>query len=245
MRIAVSITFFTLALMISACSDKSGGGEGPVQNEEVGVSEDAPGSENEKEEVKTQSVKINVGAGVLTSPTDFQMAVAFFNVVGLEPPFDQWAGQDRRVRAANEFDRAGMIARVQEELTLAASAVTDVGYVVLNASSDFGEYDMNAQGFRLEALDSSRFYTWNYLGNQYKLTMENGNEAQLWKIAPEEAKALVQGGNYRNVNLAIKFKIVGALPEGQNGTLKAKIASYDVLDRGDGGRKLGSMAFEE
>lgn len=189
-----------------------------------------------------QRAPIRVGDQTLVAPTDFQMAVAFYQVVGLEPPFDAWARSDARVRNANEFDRPQIASRVQEELLLAARSVAGIGFVEINTSSNFGEYDMAAQGFRLAAIDSDRFWTWDHEGNRYKLTMENGNAAQLWKIPQEEARALVEGRSYRNVDLKLRIKIVGALPEGSGGgTLQGQIVGYEVLN--DDGRKLGDMSF--
>lgn len=232
-------------LMVAACS----GGDDTENVDPNATGEAAAdaaasvgGSPMADKPVQSTGVPITVGEGVLSSPNDFQMAVAFYEVIGLEPPLDQWAKEDPRARSANEFDRQSVASRVQQELLLSARSVAGVGYVELNTSSRFGEYDMAAQGFRLDALDSSRFYTWNYGGGQYKLTMENGNGASLWKIGQDDARSIVESMSYRQVDLKLRIKIVGAMPEGQGGTLKGKIVAYEVFDSNE--RKLGGMVFK-
>lgn len=191
--------------------------------------------------VEPAGVPIKVGEGTLVAPNDFQMAVAFYQVVGLQPPIDEWAKADSRTRSANEFDRPAVGERVQQELLLAAQSVAGIGFVELNTRSSFGEYDMAAQGFRLGDVDSSQFYSWNHEGARYKLTLENGNGASLWKVPPDQARQIVETLPYRSVNLKLRIKIVGAMPEGRGGTLKGKIVGYEVFSNDD--RKLGGMVF--
>lgn len=201
-----------------------------------------PASANTPERAEPSRAPITVGQQTLVAPTDFQMAVLFYQVVGLAPPFDQWARNDNRVRSSNEFDRAAMASRVQEELLLTAQSVAGVGFVEINTRSNFGEYDMAAQGFRLAAIDPERSWSWGHESNAYKLTMENGNEAQLWKIPADQARALVEGGGGRNTDLKLRIKIVGALPDGRGGgTLQGKVVGYKVLNRE--AREIGDMSF--
>jgi hypothetical protein len=189
-----------------------------------------------------QPVSINVGDGVLTSPNDFQVAVLFYKIVGLEPPFDKWAKSDRRTEVVNEFDREEVASRIQQELLLAASSVADIGYIEINTDSRFGEYDMPSQGFRLEVFDPDRFWHWSYGGDQYILTMNNANAVDLWKINPDDARKIVESGRGRNVDLKIKIKIVGAVPQPNGGgVLQGNIVSYQVFT-GDG-RKIGEMNY--
>ena len=210
--------------------------------EEAIVDDGGETAEPSPVETGPASVKINVGRGTLVSPSDFQVAVLFYNVIGLEPPFRNWASSDNRVRRANEFDRPDALARAQEELLLASQAVGDIGFIQINTDSNFGEYDMTSQGFRLQEIDGDRFWRWNYEGNTYTLTMENGNEASLWKIPPDQARNIVETLRRRNVDLQIRFQIVGAVPQPSGGgKLLGKIVSYEVL--GKESTKLGSMEF--
>lgn len=187
--------------------------------------------------------RINVGDRTLSMPSDFQVAVAFYNIIGLSPPFNEWARADPRSRSANEFQRAEVAGRIQQELLLAAQASQGVGFFEINTNSSFGEYDMAAQGFRLAALESSRYYSWNYDNRNYKLTMENGDAAQLWRIPQDRARAFVESGGSRNVNLKLRIRVVGAIPESNGGgTLQGRVVSYEVFD--GAGNKIGEMALQ-
>jgi hypothetical protein len=229
-----------LIVLAAACGQDAGQENGiTAANGTAGGSEIPPAEPSSHSQ--PERAAIHVGDKTLNAPSDFQMAVAFYQIIGLEPPFDAWARSDPRAASANEFDRPAVAARVQEELLLAARSVAGVGFVELNTSSNFGEYDMASQGFRLEAIDSDRFWTWDYKGGRYKLTMDNGNEAQLWKIPADEARSLVESMSYRNVDLKLRIKIVGAMPEGSGGTLQGQIVGYQVLN--DDGRKVGEMSF--
>lgn len=238
---------FALSLLAGGCG-------GPRENQvgAAGASPEAGGTSGRNGEQNSggtvaqpatpSAMRLNLGDRTLSAPSDFQVAVAFYNIIGLDPPFNDWARADPRSRSANEFERAEVAGRIQQELLLAAQAATGIGFIELNTSSNFGEYDMSAQGFRLEELDSNRFYTWNYNGKAYRLTMENGNAAQLWRIPQQEARALVEGGRSRRVDLKLRFRIVGAIPESNGGgTLQGRIVGYQVLDQS--ARRVGEMTF--
>lgn len=230
-----------LVALLAAC----GSGQDDADANGFGQSDESPSAEANTASQPTSAApqRINVGDRTLSAPTDFQMAVAFYQIVGLEPPFNDWARADPRARQANEFQRAAVATRIQEELLLAARAVTGVGFVELNAGSNFGEYDMAAQGFRLTELDNDRYYSWNYGGNQYRLTMENGNEAQLWRIPQADAQRLVENSISRRANLKLRFRITGALPESNGGgTLQGRVVGYEVFDQN--GNKVGEMTFQ-
>ncbi len=235
-----------LTFSVAGCggSDEAGDASGQLDGEPMEMAMDGDDSMPEEQvPPPAPTIKLNLGEGALTSPSDFQVAVAFYQIIGLEPPFREWASSDNRVRNANEFDRAEAISRVEQELTLAASAVSNIGYITINTNSDFGEYDMESQGFYLEDISSSRFWTWNYKGSRFKLTMENGNEAKLWKIPADQARQIVEANNYRNVRLNLKIKITNAVPEENGGVLKGKIVSYEVHNRREDGLKYGEMTF--
>ena len=104
---------------------------------------------------------------------------------------------------------------------------------------------MAAQGFRLEAFQPGQVYKWDYQGATYKLTLENANEAQLWKINPTDARALVESVPFRSVDLKIRVKIIGAIPEGVGGTLQGKVVGYQVFTGGGMSQQIkrGEMAF--
>ena len=243
-REALCLMATTLLLASCGSSETDGSNQsGPMGFSPTTTQPGTSGMPTQDEPAPPPTMQIHVGDQVLVSPSELQVAAAFYQIIGMEPPFDEWAKADQRARSANEFDRPAIVSRVQQELVLAAQAVAGVGYFQINTNSRFGEYDMTSQGFRLQALDSNRYYSWNYKSKTYKLTLENGNEAQLWKIPVEDAKVVVEMNNYRQVDLRMKIKIVGAVPDERGGILKGKIESYEVFDRHDGGRKLGEMAF--
>ena len=228
--------------MLSACN----GGKPDAGNDAGnGMGQAAPGETGQPPQAPDAPApqRINVGERVLSMPSDFQVAVAFYNIIGLSPPFNEWARADPRSRSANEFQRAEVAGRIQQELLLAAQASQGVGFFEINTSSNFGEYDMAAQGFRLAALESSRYYSWNYDNRTYKLTLENGDAAQLWRIPQDRARAFVESGGSRNVNLKLRIRVVGAIPESNGGgTLQGRIVSYEVFD--GSGNKVGEMALQ-
>lgn len=238
-----------LALSLLSCAC---GGSRENQANEAGANQGGGGTQEGNagqassgapaQPVTPPPIRLNVGDRTLSAPSDFQVAVAFYNILGLDPPFNDWARADPRSRSANEFERAEIAGRIQQELLLAAQGATGIGFIELNTNSNFGEYDMSAQGFRLAELDSSRFYSWNYNGKTYRLTMENGNAAQLWRIPQAEARTLVENGGSRRVDLKLRFRIVGAIPESNGGgTLQGRIVGYQVLDQS--GRRVGEMTF--
>lgn len=245
MRTTIAGTIIVGSMLLASCGEGSETVGPESDPEETAMEAYSGGDEAEKitqPNPTPTKAQIYTGSDTLTNPSDFQMAVLFYKVIGLEPPFDEWARSDQRVRNANEFDRGEISTRVQEELLLASRSVADIGYVEINTNSNFGEYDMTSQGFRLSAIDADRFWTWRFLNGRYKLTMDNGNIADLWKIPPEEARALVESMRRRKVDLKLRIKIVGAIPDTSGGgTLQGQIVDYDVLN--DDGRKLGSMSF--
>ncbi len=240
-RLNSFIAFFGACALLSACNGGKPEAGDPANSVAQG---DTPGiGQPPGAPVAPQPQRINVGDRTLSMPSDFQVAVAFYNIIGLSPPFNEWARADPRSRSANEFQRAEVAGRIQQELLLAAQASQGVGFFEINTDSIFGEYDMAAQGFRLAALESSRYYSWNYDGRTYKLTMENGDAAQLWRVPQDRAQAIVESGGSRNVNLKLRIRVVGAIPESNGGgTLQGRIVSYEVFD--GAGNKVGEMAFQ-
>lgn len=245
MKIRYQTMFLPLVLALAACSQETNESGDVYSEDSQGSADDSAsiGPEGTPIEEIAPPAPINVGDRTISSPSDYQMAVLFYQVVGLEPPFKDWANADRRVRNVNEFDREEVMARVQQELVLAAQAVSGIGFVEISTRSDFGEYDMTAQGFRLETFDPDRFWRWDYQGNRYKLTMENASQTELWQMPREEARSLIEGLRRRSVDLKILIKIVGAVPEPNGGgTLAGQIIKYEVFN--DNGVKLGEMSYE-
>lgn len=245
MKLRYGTIILPALLALAGCSDGTDDAGNVLDESSDSAVQAADGSSFDGTPIEEISAPapINVGERTLSSPSDYQMAVLFYQVVGLEPPFRDWANADRRVRNVNEFDREDVMARVQQELVLAAQAVSGIGFVEISTRSDFGEYDMTAQGFRLETFDPDRFWRWDYQNNRYKLTMENASQAELWQMPREEARSLIEGMRYRRVDLKILIKIVGAVPEPNGGgTLAGQIVKYEVFN--DNGVKLGEMSYE-
>lgn len=190
-----------------------------------------------------QTRTLRLGQSVLNNPSDPQFAMAYYQIAAMPMPLDRWASQDNRVTSSNEFDRPEVLATVKQELSAAAAAVDGVGFVKINTDMSFGEYDHDALGYRLSGIENDRYYHWNYRGGQYRLTMENGDEARLWRLPPADARAILERVPNRYVSVVLTFKIVDAVPDGSGGILKGRIVSYDIYTRDRGNSvKLGTVA---
>ena len=151
-QISSSVSMIALCAWLGACGESK---ENVVDPLDPNVAmESGPPSAEVRETPPPSPQNLHLGDRTLGAPSDFLIAVAFYNIVGLEPPFDAWARDDPRARQANEFERAEIAGRIQQELLLAAQGATGIGYIEINTNSNFGEYDMAAQGFRLQELDS-------------------------------------------------------------------------------------------
>lgn len=190
-----------------------------------------------------QARTLRLGQAVLNNPSDAQIAMAYYQIAALPMPLDRWASQDSRVNSANEFDRPEVLSVVKQELTSAAAAMDGTGFVKINTDMSFGEYDHDALGYRMSGIESDRYYHWNFRGAQYRLTMENGDEARLWHLPPDEARGVLERLPSRHVNVTLMIKIVDAVPDGSGGILKGRIASYEIYtpDRRNA-IKLGTVA---
>ena len=190
-----------------------------------------------------QPRNLRLGQAVLNNPSDAQIAMAYYQIAALPMPLDRWASQDSRVSSANEFDRPEVLTVVKQELNAAAAAMDGTGFVKINTEMSFGEYDHDALGYRLTGIESDRYYTWSYRGSQFRLTMENGDEARLWRLPPDEARTILERLPNRYINVTLTIKVVDAVPDGSGGILKGRIVSYDIYtpDRRNT-VKLGTVA---
>lgn len=243
MRVLIGLT--AALVMVAGCGKKDDeGGKAVEETSAVGL----PGmggtpSAAETAPAPIQSRPLRLGQAVLNNPSEAQFAMAYYQIAGLPMPLDRWASEDSRVRAANEFDRPDILGVVKQELTAAAAAVDGTGFIKINTDMSFGEYDHEALGYRLNGIENDRYYHWNFRGAQYRLTMENGDEARLWRLPPDEARSILERVPHRNVDVVLTFKIVGAVPDGSGGILKGRIVSYDIYTRDRNNPvKLGSVS---
>lgn len=185
---------------------------------------------------------LRLGNATLASPSDAQIAMAYYQISGLPTPFDNWAQADSRVRQANEFDRQAAADNVRQELMAAFQAVDGVGFIRINTSMRFGEYDMQAQAYRLDGIDDDRFYSYDFNGANYRLTTSNGAAAQVWRLPQDQARSILQRLPSRNVDVTLVYKIVDAVPNGNGGNLVGVISSYEIFaPQYQGGDKIGEV----
>ena len=243
MRVMIGLT--AALLMVAGCGKK----DEPVENtagEDSAVGLPGMGgglAASETAPAPIQPRMLRLGQGVLNNPSDAQFAMAYYQIAGLPMPLDRWATRDSRVGATNEFDRPEVLSVVKQELNAAAAAVDGTGFVKINTDMSFGEYDHDALGYRLNGIESDRYYSWGFGGANYRLTMENGDEARLWRLPPDEARAVLERLPHRNVSVTLTIKVVDAVPDGSGGILKGRIVSYDIYtpNRRDA-VKLGTVA---
>ena len=155
------------------------------------------------------------GTKTLSYPDNLQMVMLGYRLTGQEPPVQDWAASEYAIKNADEFSRDAKLKTEIARLHAVYQSASDIGIVTLKTDSNFGEYDSAAGGFYLMALAPGTFFTFQAdemprdanIG-AVELHIDNSDQAQLWPMTPDEAKALLQKTrNSRSVDLVLTIAL--------------------------------------
>jgi len=170
----------------------------------------------------------------------FLLQYAYSNV---PPDYKAMAEWNPDVRQADEFRRprliAAHVARLTAEMAVLRTTrvITVTTFVQLDPyDSQYGEYDLKLDNGSAVTFESGT-------GKQVQVALTNGDDANIWKLPPDEASAvLATNKGLHSVRLSLTLALLPSPPAAPNqpAILKARILRYDVYQN-FGDVKLGSV----
>lgn len=164
------------------------------------------------------------------------MVFLYFDLAGLQPPFDQWVERDRRVTMATPRDRAGQRNLVRAQLEAGMTSVQDVGLLRLSLNSArMSPYDPNYGEFMIGALSPGSVIEFKAYEQAVSLKFGNARTAQIWN-PPEGEAQLIQDriGQIPNVSMDVLVQVQSVSPRPGGGTITANVLEYELRDNRTG-----------
>lgn len=175
-------------------------------------------------------------SGELGNPDDSAMVMLYYDLAQIPPPIASWVEADYRLRSAPAPQKAGLREQLTREFEAARDAVKNVGVLRISLTdAQLSDYDPSYGEFTIGALSPSSTITFKALGQSVTLKFDNARDAQLWKVAAEEAQAVQDKiGNYGRAALDITLAISGIVPGPAGGTITTRIVEYELRAQRNG-----------
>jgi hypothetical protein len=200
----------------------------PIAVSSTAVADAVAGSETASP--TTSAVDNRTFTKEVARPSSLDMVMIYSDHAGAELPLEAWAKDDIEVRRADEFEKANKQKEILDRLRTQEQANTGVGSVVIDTGTEFSEYSSNYQEYYLSALKPGTYFSFSAKDKQVRLEPENTAEAYRWKIAPDEARRILEQNPYRRMRLTLYLKITGARPDQYGGVMTAKITRLIVTN---------------
>jgi len=151
-----------------------------------------------------------LAAGPMVDPTNEVMCLLYYQLAKTPAPLDDYAGKNRAVVDANEFDKPAAVAKEKDRLTALVASLQGVTAVRINVNNQFGEYDSTLGGFPLNFSPDQFLYFNCSDGTQARLRFANAQQAQAWVLDPKTAQAdLKKNLNGRDVLTTVDIDLTG------------------------------------
>lgn len=183
------------------------------------------------------------GDGVLAYPDELQITMLAYRLTGRQPPLEEWAGEVREVRYADEFNKAGAMDAEVARLTAIYEATESIGYLQLRLSSQISQYDGAKGGYYLTAFAPGRQTAFNGR-EKVSLQLDNMSDAFFWAMDAGEAQEVLAHTS-RNVTIDAKIRITGTERRSSGLVFKGRLDEYGIYsDRYNDQRLLASFTLE-
>lgn len=194
-----------------------------------------------------------LGTRELSHPEDLQVVMLGYRLLGRAPPLAQWAAEQPRVKYANEFERADLLAQETARFQEIYDATAEVGRLRLNVNSRLSEYDAGRGGFYVDAyLPGSGFNfavqpaSYPVREERVTLSIEDNGELNFWPVdATTAQQALARNQNLREVLLDSELMITGASRRSDSVVITARLLGYGIVSSHyDHPVRLGERRFD-
>lgn len=194
-----------------------------------------------------------LGTRLLSHPENLQMVMLAYRLQGRVPPLAEWAAEQARVKYANEFERAGLLAQETSRLQDVYDATADVGRLRLNVNSRLSEYDAGRGGFYLNAFLPGSSFDFSVQPAPYPVreervivSVQDDGELNFWPVdAAAAQQALARNQNMREVLLDSEFVITGVGRRSDSVEITARLLGYGILSSHyDHPVRLGERRFD-
>lgn len=180
-------------------------------------------------------------AGTLIEAPDAEMVAMVYHSFGGSPALDAWVAEDVARSGKDEFAKQELAKQRRVELDQLVATAAKVGRFTLPVRSELSEYDARYGEYYVGLFGGSSMMRYDYRGRTYRLEFVNKDEAQPWKVSPDEAKHIFErNGRSRAIVVTPTLEIVGFNPTGDGGALKLKVLSY-VIDSQFNDTRLGTV----
>lgn len=175
-------------------------------------------------------------SGELSNPDDSAMVMLYHDLAQLPPPIASWVEADNRLQFAPAPQKAGLREQLTREFEAARDAVKNVGVLRITlADAQLSDYDPSYGEYTIRALSPSSTIGFKALGQTVTLKFDNARDAQLWKVAADEAQAVQDKlGNYGRAALDITLAVSGVVPGPAGGTITTRIVEYELRAQRNG-----------
>ena len=157
---------------------------------------------------------------------DRDWSIIYYATAGLEPPREKWADQaldrlDGNLGAEEAWNRAK--AKVEAQW----NAVKPVRCIAIRTQAAPQPYDAASGGIALGAFDPQAYFPFRDGADRISLRFRNAEQARIWKVPPDKARALAADNWFGSVDILIRARIVGARPGNDDGVIEAEVTGYD------------------
>lgn len=168
----------------------------------------------------------------LANPDPSAMVFLYHDLAGVPLAIDQIVEEDYTVRYATGSEKAGKREQMKASLESGLAAVQGVGMIRLSANASMSAYDSTYGEFTIGALSPSSSFPFQAFGETVSLKFANAQQAQVWKVSPQEAQAISDKIRYMgNVNMDVLLKVLRVQPAPKGGTIITQVISYELRDQ--------------
>ena len=179
----------------------------------------------------TPSGPLRPGGTTLDGPDAQNVALLYYSFAPPAPVAD-WIDADLRNSGVNEFQRAPLRAKLEEQFRRLNDEAGKVGRIVLHVGAELSEYDAQGQRYYIDLFGSGSQMGWDYRGRSYQLDFANREDAQGWAMSPDEAaRVLERNRGSRSVVVTVTLDLTGHHARSDGGSLDGRILGYVVDGR--------------
>lgn len=211
------------ATAIAACQK-------PATAQATDQAQDAASSAVPVSATVASSAPLRPDGATLDGPDGQSITFLYYSILGRSLPLKDWADDDARRATSDEFARqraaSDNLAAYQEKFAEAGK----IGHVVIAIATQLSDYDMQHGEFYLEAFSPVTTVDFQYKDRDVKLAFVNGEKAQHWRIAADQADAaLKQNYGQHTIQVEAHADVVGVEPGMNGGKLLLKVTGYRIL----------------
>ncbi len=166
------------------------------------------------------------GTNVLAYPDDFQMILLSYRLTDRDPPLAVWAGEQRDVKYADEFSKAGKLDAETARLQDIYASTEGVGIIQIRLTSQISQYDTSRGGYYLTAFSPGNQISFNS-GESVSLQLNNMADAFFWPVDAARAQEILEHTN-RSINIDTKIRITGAQRRSNGVVIQGVIEDYGI-----------------